>query len=107
MTQDDMAIYDRLKHESLVRWVRSSGRSGWQACDVRSEVMLDAAKHIRSMAERIDEFKKALEMHHVVQHDLRVALDETKKQAAELEKLRAELRTYTDGTNDEVQREAL
>jgi hypothetical protein len=25
----------------------------------------------------------------------------------EIKKLRAELRTYTDGTNDEVQREAL
>jgi len=107
VTQDDHSIYDRLQHESLVRWVRASGRSGWQACDVRSEVMLDAARHIRSMAARIDEFKKALEMHHVVQHDLMEAFEKMKQQAAELEKLRAELRTYTDGSNDEVQREAV
>ncbi len=107
MTQDDSAIIDRLKHESMVRWVRASGRDGWQPCDVRSEVMLNAARHIESMAKHIQQLKAALDMKTGVEMECSEYWKQTQIQASEIRKLRDELRTYTKGTNDEVQREAL
>ena len=107
MTQDDSAIIDRLKHESMVRWVRASGRRGWRPCDVRSEVMLDAAHHIETMAREISALKDALEMNDGYREELTDLMVRNQKQLETIERLRAELRTYTDGTNDEVQREAL
>lgn len=78
MTQDDTAIVDRLKHESFVRWTRASGIRQWQPCDVRSEVMLNAARHIEAMAKQIAQLKSALDMMEHVQIDCGV-LQETNK----------------------------
>jgi len=107
VTQDDSAIIDRLKHEAMVRWVRASGRDVWQPCDVRSEVMLNAARHIANMAERMEELKRAIATNHGYREELVEEMERNQRLLQTIENLRAELRTYTDGTNDEVQREAL